>query len=113
MDIVSKQTTFALNVAKLITFIYEKGFAVTFGEALRTPEQAMRYAKQGKGIINSLHCSKLAIDLNLFDSAHNYCTEKASYEQFGTYWKSLHPSNRWGGDFHRLVDSNHFEMQDN
>ena len=27
----------------------------------------------------------------------------------GAYWESLHPKNRWGGNFSNLVDCPHFE----
>ncbi len=112
MTLLQKQTIFAFNVSKLIGYIYDQGYAVTLGEALRTPEMASIYAKRGIGINDSLHCEKLAIDLNLFDRNYTYCMEKSDYRQFGDYWKKLDPANRWGGDFKRLVDSNHFEMQD-
>jgi hypothetical protein len=111
MGLLRNQMAFAFNVSKLIAFMYEKGFSVTLGEAERTPEQARLNAQRGIGIAKSLHCDRLAIDLNLFDSSAAYCMDKESYQQFGDYWKSLDPANRWGGDFKRLVDSNHFEMQ--
>lgn len=111
MTLQHKQAIFALNVGKLIIFIYKQGYAVTFGEALRTEEQANIYAQQGKGIVDSLHRKKLAVDLNLFDSSGKYCNDVASFKQFGEYWKTLDPANRFGGDFKR-VDLNHFEMQD-
>ena len=106
------QSLFAGNVAKLIIFIQKSGFGCTFGEAWRSADQAKLYAEQGKGIINSLHCKRMAVDLNLFADDGDYLTDKASYQPFGTYWKSLYHANRWGGDFVHLVDSNHFEMQD-
>lgn len=112
MTLREKQSIFAKNVASLIDFIYSKGHSITFGEAYRTPEQAEIYAKEGKGIKNSLHCKKLAIDINLFDNSGNYVTSMPAIQYYGMYWKSLHPLNRWGGDFKPLVDSNHFEMQD-
>ena len=61
-----KQQNFAGNVGKLLTYIYNKGFSVSLGECYRTPEQAALYAKQGKGIVNSLHCKKLAITSTCF-----------------------------------------------
>ena len=106
------QFIFTRNVASLIEYVYSHGYTLTFGEAYRTPEQAAIYAQQGKGIEHSLHTLRLAIDFNLFNSQGQYVTDKQSYEPFGTYWKSLNPSNRWGGDFAHLVDSNHFEMKD-
>jgi hypothetical protein len=112
MKLQEKQVIFSGNVGALLDYIIKMGFRCTLGEAYRTAEQATLYAQQGKGIKNSLHCKRLAIDLNLFDRAGTYLKSKESYQLFGDYWKSLHPKNRWGGDFEKLVDSNHFEMQD-
>lgn len=111
MKLWEKQALFAQNMAKLIIEMNSKSFKPTLGEAYRTPEQAALNAKNGKGIAHSLHCDRLAIDINLLDKDGKYLTDKASYKQFGDYWKSLHPLNRWGGDFKNLVDSGHFEMQ--
>lgn len=107
-----QQFEFSRNIAKLIEYIYSQGNKCTLGEAFRTPEQAEIYAKKGIGIKNSLHCQRLAIDLNLFDPQGKYCPDSPSYEPFGKYWESLHPLNRWGGNFkHPNVDGNHFEQQ--
>jgi hypothetical protein len=99
---------FSQNVARLINHIYECSYTCSLGEALRTREQAELYAHEGKGILDSLHCYKLAIDLNLFKDG-KYLTDFESYKKFGDYWITLHELNRWGGLFTR-VDSNHFEM---
>lgn len=111
MQLWEKQSLFALNVSYLIKEIHDKGLSCTLGEAFRTAEQAKIYAIQGKGIIDSLHCERLAIDINLFASDGTYLTGKIYYEPFGAYWKKLCPNNRWGGDFDTRIDSNHFEMQ--
>jgi len=111
MTLQQKQAIFAKNVAILINHVYDMDYSVTFAEAYRTPEQAAIYAKEGKGIAHSLHTERLAIDLNLFDPNGKYVEDKSEWEKFGTYWKSLHEHNRWGGDFVHLVDSNHVEMQ--
>ena len=105
-----QQAIFAKNVAKLLLFIEESGKHCSLGEAYRTPEQAAIYAQQGKGIKNSLHCNRLAIDLNLFDADFNYRGESEFYKPVAEHWKSLHIQNRAGIDFDR-VDSNHFEMR--
>lgn len=112
MTLSDKQHIFSLNVAKLIEYIYSQGYAVSFGEAFRTPEQAAIYAKTGAGILDSLHCKRLAIDLNLFKD-DQYISDGKSYEYtvLGDFWEKLHPLNRWGGKFKR-ADGNHFEMQD-
>ena len=111
MTLQQKQALFAKNVASLIDYIFANQYSVTFAEAYRTPEQSALNAKEGKGIAHSLHTERLAIDLNLFDSAGKYVEDKSEWEKFGIYWESLNPANRWGGRFKTLVDSNHLEMQ--
>lgn len=102
------QQLFARDVVKLLKEMEDKGFKYTLGEAYRTPEQAISYAKQGKGIVNSQHCSKLAVDINLFDDQGIYLQNTQDHEPFGKYWESLSPSNRWGGKF-KNKDGNHYE----
>ncbi len=111
MLLLAKQTIFSRNVAALIMYIYGNGYQCTMGDAYRTPQQAMLYTQVGKGIVGSLHCKRLAIDLDLFKE-HKYFTDTQDYQQFGQYWESLHPLNRWGGQFKHRPDGNHFEMQD-
>jgi hypothetical protein len=110
-----KQAIFAKNVALLLNFIIGQGYYVTFGEAFRTVEQAQIYFQEHKGIAHSLHCKRLAIDLNIHDSKGTYLVDDKYYSMAGKYWESLDPANRWGGNFHSGCakgDGNHFEMQD-
>jgi hypothetical protein len=110
MSLQIKQSLFAKNVGILINYIYSLDMACTFGDAFRSIEQAELNASKGIGIKDSLHCKRLAIDLNLFDSAGNYISSISDdYKKIGSFWKNLHEGNRWGGDFKR-VDLNHFEM---
>jgi D-alanyl-D-alanine carboxypeptidase-like protein len=101
-----KQRLFTKLIGQLIAWAYANGFELTFGEALRTKEQAALNAKNGVGIANSLHLIKLAIDLNLFIGGE-YQTDSAKYKPLGDFWKSLHPSCAWGGDW---GDGNHFSF---
>lgn len=109
MNLSEHQAKFAYDVSNLIRYIFTRGYSVTLGEAYRTPEQAELYAKQGIGIKNSLHCKRLAIDLNLFDSNGQYLPNTKDHEMFGRYWESLDPMNRWGGRFTPKQDGNHYE----
>lgn len=109
MTLQQKQSVFASNVARLIDHILSTGYTCSLGEVLRTAEQAALYAKEGKGIIDSQHCKKLAIDIQLFDESGLYLSDPKHYEESGKYWESLHPDNRSGMHFKR-VDANHYEM---
>lgn len=60
------QQKFAQDAARLILKAAELGYGVTLGDAYRLPEQAKTNAASGSGIAKSLHCERLAIDLNLF-----------------------------------------------
>lgn len=109
MKLSDKQAIFAKNVARLILYIFEKGYSCSLGEVFRTQAQAEIYAKTGKGIKDSLHCKRLAIDINLFSPDGKYFPETKDYEPFGKYWETLDTNNVWGGKF---ADGNHFQMNE-
>lgn len=111
MTLSQQQQEFTQDVSKLIQYIAQQGYHCSLGEAFRTEEQAKIYASCGKGILDSLHCKRLAIDINLFAPGGGYLSDSKAYEQFGVYWEALHPLNRWGGRFTR-GDGNHFERQE-
>lgn len=111
MTLSEKQRVFTMNIGKLIGWAYANGFELTFGDAYRDPRLAALNAEEGKGIVNSLHSRRLAVDFNLFkDSA--YIAQSEMYRPLGDFWKSLDEQNRWGGDFKPLADGNHFSMED-
>ncbi|MBZ8930780.1 M15 family metallopeptidase, partial [Escherichia coli] len=87
----------------------EHGYRLTFGEAYRTPEQAALNAKSGKGIRNSLHTLRLAVDFNLFINGE-YQADTDAYRPLGEYWESI--GGTWGGRFSR-ADGNHFSLEHN
>ena len=103
-----EQALFAQNVGKLLKYVFSEGYECTINEVYRTPEQAALNERTCKGVANSLHCHRLAIDINLFDRSI-YERETNSYEKIGVYWESLNPHNRWGGRFTSRPDGNHFE----
>lgn len=112
MTLSEKQILFAENVSMLIDNIFSKGYKCSLGEVYRTKEQAQLYFNQGKGILDSLHCKKLAIDLNIFGKDNKYPLDIKELDQFGRFWEGLNKLNRWGGRFKARPDSDHFEMQD-
>lgn len=95
-------------VGKLIQFAYAAGYEFTWGEAYRTQEQAQWNVAHHTGIMNSVHMVRLAVDLQLFKDGV-YITDPRAYAFLGTYWKTLHPNARWGGDF-GTVDADHFSF---
>jgi hypothetical protein len=105
--LVTRQANFLLAFCKLINFATELGYTVTGGELERTPEQAKLNASKGVGIANSLHCLKVAGDLNFFRGG-KLISDKKSLEAVGLYWESL--GGKWGGRFTKYDDSRHFEM---
>ena len=103
------QQQFAQDVARLILKAAELGYGVTLGDAYRSPEQAAANAASGSGIARSLHCERLAIDLNLFKDGR-YITDGEGHRELGAWWKTLGPMHRWGGDFSTLKDNNHYSL---
>ncbi len=103
MTLGQKQRLFSKLAAKLILMAYELGFEISLGHAFRSTQEAKRLGFEG-----SLHCSKLAIDLNLFRDG-KYLRTTEAHEPLGRWWKRQHPDCRWGGDF-RKKDGNHYSI---
>jgi hypothetical protein len=109
MSLVQEQAEFLLDAIKLIQFATEQGFVVTGGELARTVEQQTIYVKTGRSkTMNSNHLKRCAIDLNFFKDGQ-IIWDKGVLAPLGAFWESLHPKNRWGGNFKSLVDCPHFE----
>lgn len=91
-------------VAHLILKAEEIGFEVTLGEAWRSDEEAARLARVGRGIVRSLHCDRLAVDLNLFADGV-WLKSAGAHEPLGVWWESV--GGTWGG---RFGDGNHYSL---
>jgi hypothetical protein len=114
MTLGQKQRVFVKLVAKLIEYAYSQGYELSFGEAYRTPVQADLNARSGKGISNSLHTQRLAIDLNLFIDG-KYQVYSLAHEPLGVFWESLSTPEYtccWGGRF-KKQDGNHYSIEHN
>lgn len=111
MNLGKTQRKFSYLVSLLIGFIYNKGYEVTFGEAYRPEYTADYMRKTGKGISNSNHTRRLAIDLNLFKD-DKFLTTTEDHKIFGEYWEKIGEENnvktRWGGRFN---DGNHYSIE--
>lgn len=101
-----KQVRFARLVPRLIDKAFEMGFEVTLGETWRPQVTADYYRSQGRGISNSLHLDKLAIDLNLFKNGQ-LITDSEGHRPLGEWWEAQGPDHAWGG---RFQDGNHYSI---
>lgn len=102
------QTEFSVCVAKLILFLIENGYEVTFGDAYRDERCSYGHPK-------SVHRKRLAIDLNLFRNGE-YLEDSEDHRRAGNFWKKLNPNARWGGDFKNSKgepepDGNHYSFE--
>tara|TARA_R100000687_G_scaffold62905_1_gene50873 strand:+ start:303 stop:608 length:306 start_codon:yes stop_codon:yes gene_type:complete len=97
-------------VADLILFAYENGYELTVGDAYRDPRV---FGKVGDKLhyssANSLHKSRLAIDLNLFKDGQ-FLTRTSDHQPLGEYWESI--GGTWGGRFTN-ADGNHYSIEHN
>jgi len=96
-----KQGHFAFMVGRLLAFVDGlPGYYVTFGDAYSKPAYC-------EHMPDSLHFSRLAVDLNLFVDGE-YRPETEAYLPLGLFWESIGGS--WGG---RFKDGNHFSLSHN
>ena len=107
MTLRETQSAFAEAAARLILFAVDNGYAVTLAEAYRSPEPAALYAREGRGIANSNHTRRLAIDLNLFKRGR-LLTSTDAYKELGEWFEGQHELARWGGRFN---DGGHFSFE--
>lgn len=125
MKLGEKQELFAHLVPKLLRTAELYGYAVRIGEVYRFPQMAEWNSKhcrvckkekkghkstthpfKGVGIVNSLHCKKLAIDIILFQDGKPFW-DTEEYRRLGMYWEGLDTLCRWGGRFN---DGGHFSI---
>jgi hypothetical protein len=109
MTLSEQRRLFAKNLAELIDFIYARGDECEIEEVKRSQAQANQNAQTGAGISNSLHVIGLAADLSLFVNGE-FHSDADAYRPLADYWTSLHPLNRWGGDFAK-PDADHFSSE--
>ena len=109
MTLLEKQFLFSRSLAALLMRAREINLDVTIGEVWRPPFTATHMASTGAGISNSLHCMRLAVDINIFRNG-TWLTSNTDFASLGEFWKSLNPLCSWGGDF---GDGNHFSVTHN
>lgn len=108
-DLTEKQHAFAVDLAGLILRFRSFGYDVALGEAWRPGWVAYVYEAFDRGIKESVHCDRLAIDL-VVRSGDRLVEEVSELRPFGDFWKGFRVGNAWGGDFKR-VDPLHFSRE--
>lgn len=125
MRLSQKQQIFTKNVCRLIAKADEMGIGLTFGDAYRSSDQQYLYyhgltfikgvlssVRRKSWTMGSMHLKRLAVDFNHFlNDGKDLTWKKEDLQELGDYWESLHPKNRWGGNFKRSIDTPHYEMQ--
>jgi len=109
MSLNEKQAEFTRCLGRLLVWCEDNGISVIGAELYRTKEQAKIYSDQGKGIVNSVHTKKLAIDLFVYTADKSISWNPDDYKVIGDRWKGLSPFARWGGDF-KNRDAVHFSF---
>lgn len=110
MSLSKTQQEFTLCVSKLIEYAYQKGYALTLGDAYRDKRVHGDFGeKKSYSSAKSCHKLRLAIDLNLFVDGE-YITDGncEAYWDLGEWWENCHELARWGG---RFEDANHFSFE--
>jgi len=105
MGMVEKQAKFAGMVARLILQAEAMGYQVTLGEAWRSDFEAARLMAARKGVRRSLHCERLAVDLNLFRGGV-WLLASEDHRPLGEWFESI--GGAWGG---RFGDGNHYSLE--
>lgn len=109
MTLGEQQRLFVRLLPRLFDYAHSMGYELTLGDGYRDPRVFGAIGEsKGYGHSKSAHKQRLAIDLNLFKDG-NYLPDTAAHTFLGTYWKSLHVLNRWGGDFTNK-DGNHYSQ---
>ena len=111
MSLNQKQVLFTKTLGEFLVWCAKNGHETILAEAYRTPEQAAIYAKQGKGIKNSVHTKKLAADVFLMKNG-TITWDHDDYVVLGEKWESMNELARWGGRF-KNRDSVHFSFEHN
>lgn len=126
MSLSKQQIIFTKNIASLIVYADLLGIELTFGDAYRSNSQMLlnffgykvvrgsvglrlQKSKKLSNTLNSKHGKRLAVDFNFFINGR-LTYDKHKLAELGKFWESLHPKNRWGGNFTNFTDTPHFEM---
>ena len=108
MTLRKTQVEFTRLTARLIDYIFSRGYECTYGDAFRDERVHGAFGtKLGYGHPKSGHKKRLALDLNLFKNGE-YLEGTDAHRPIGEWWEKQHPLARWGGRFN---DGNHYSFE--
>ena len=108
MSLNAKQVLFTRLQAEFQCWCFANGYEIIEAESFRPRWVAKEYARQGKGIVNSVHTKKLGLDLfRLIDGKITWNPE--DYRPLAEKWVSMHPDAR-AGYYFRNRDAVHFSF---
>lgn len=87
------QQEYALALAELVVWIYDQGWAVTFGEGYVRDTDSRDGDHDGPHRADGGHYKRLATDINLFvDGEWVRESTHPAWAQIHQHWLSLHPA---------------------
>ncbi len=108
-----RRRLFTLNIALLIQWAHSRDERLALGRG-QTP-RTNDYSLHPDGLAEDMHLyientrqSSVTED-NPLGLYWSYRRSTKAHYRCGQFWKSLHPDNRWGGDF-KKKDGNHYSM---
>lgn len=120
-----EQWAYLQDEARLIAFIATTGLTAIGGERQRYDWVQLKKYNDGKSKAKpgqSQHEVCKASDFTFFGEDGYWLkvphdpdeieAHRAKLQPIGDFWESLHPKNRWGGNFNSLYDPGHFERKD-
>ena len=104
MSIISEQSTFCADIARLTQYVQGLGWAISEGEGWRPDEMQKIYFEQKKSLtMKNDHGDRLAHDFNFFQKSNGtfeWVTDRKRLQWIGDFWKALDPDrNKWGGEY--------------
>ena len=105
MNLGAEQEAFSHDLVTLMQKAWQLGYEIRIGEVERTIEQQKLYIQSGRSTaMDSMHLKKCAADLH-FTLGGELCYP----QELGSFWESLNPKNRWGGNWKSFKDKPHFQ----
>ena len=108
MTLSQRQQMFTAMIGQLISYAYQSGYKLTFGDAYRDPRVFGAYGeKKGYSHPKSTHKIRLAVDFNVFRNGKFLEGDEANkaHNELHDYWDILGGAKRIDNDL------NHYSLE--